>query len=174
VRSGGLVAYPTEAVWGLGCLPLHRDAVERLLALKQRSWRKGFLLIAAGFEQLEPFVVLPANGLRENILASWPGPQTWTLPAKPHIPTWLTGGRPTLAVRVTAHSAARRLCETTGQALISTSANLSRRRPLRRVLAVRRVLGHALDDILPGSLGSLSAPTPIRDGQTGDLLRRSP
>lgn len=171
VLTGGVVAYPTEAVWGLGCLPLEEAAVLRILALKRRSWRKGLLLIAADAEQLLPYVELPDGALRGEILGSWPGPNTWTLRARPEMPDWITGGRDTVAVRVTAHPTARRLCERSGHALVSTSANVSTRPPLKTALGVRRVFGRDVDCVLVGPLGDAPRPTTIRDGRTGAVLR---
>lgn len=170
VLAGGVVAYPTEAVWGLGCLPLEAEAVLRIIALKRRSWRKGLLLIAADPAELVPYVDLAGAPQRDEILASWPGPHTWVLEARPHVPDFLTGGRDTLAVRVTAHPVARALSERVGP-LVSTSANLSRRPPLKRALTVRRVLGADLDYVLGGDVGYASKPTTIRDGATGETLR---
>jgi L-threonylcarbamoyladenylate synthase len=171
ILDGGVVAYPTEAVYGLGCLPLDPDAVERLLRIKGRRWRKGFLVIAAAIDQLEPLVDLDAAAKRDEILASWPGPVTWTLPARPGVPQWLTGARATLAVRVTAHPIARALCRRTGLAIVSTSANRSGHPPHRRLLALRRELGAAVDYVLPGPLGGSARPSRIRDGATGEVLR---
>ena len=173
LHRGGLIAYPTEAVYGLGCLPGERRAVERLLDIKNRSWRKGFSLIAAGLDQIEPLVELPAGPLADELRRSWPGPVTWVLNARPGIPFWLTGGRDTLAVRVTGHALSRRLCETAASPLISTSANRSRRPPLRRHLHVRREFGTRVDYVLTGELGGMAKPTMIRDGRTGDILRAS-
>ncbi|WP_428100333.1 L-threonylcarbamoyladenylate synthase [Candidatus Rariloculus sp.] len=171
VLAGGIVAYPTEAVYGLGCLPFEHDAVRRLIALKQRSRRKGFVLIAAELGQLDDIVILPERPLRDEILASWPGPVTWSLPARSRMPDWLTGGRETVAVRVTRHPLASLLCRRAGHALVSTSANLSGRAPLRSVLQVRREFGALVDYVLPGALGDLTRPTVIRDGRTGATLR---
>lgn len=171
IRAGGIVAYPTEAVFGLGCLPHDRDAVLRLLAIKQRRWQKGLLLIAASFDALAGLVELPETPLRSTILASWPGPVTWALPARRTAPAWLTGGRDTLAVRVTAHSVARALCARVGGPLVSTSANVSRRPPHTRLIRLRRDLGPLVDYVLAGPLGDSSRPTAIRDGRTGRTLR---
>jgi len=171
VRAGGVVAYPTEAVFGLGCLPDDRAAVLRLLALKRRSWRKGLIVIGANLAQLERYVDLPPEPLRSEILSSWPGPVTWVLPAKPGAPRWVSGGRDTLAVRWTAHPIAKRLCERAGSALVSTSANVTRRPPHRRLLRLRRDLGSGVDYVLPGELGGLAQPTVIRDARSGRTLR---
>ena len=173
LRQGGLIAYPTEAVYGLGCLPGERRAVERLLDVKNRSWRKGLSLIAANLEQLEPLVEFPTGALAEELRLSWPGPVTWVLNARPGIPFWLTGGRDTLAVRVTGHALSRRLCEAAASPLISTSANRSGRPPLRRALHVRREFAVSVDYVLKGKLGGLAKPTAIRDGRTGAVLRAS-
>ncbi len=171
VLAGGVVAYPTEAVYGIGCLPDNRRALARVLAIKRRAARKGFLLIAASVAQIERFAVLPEEPRRSEILASWPGPVTWVLEARRGVPKALTGGRRTIAVRVTAHPLSQRLCERVGSALVSTSANLSGRPPLTSALAVRRQLGRKVDYVLAGPLGGLDRPTTIRDGATGAVLR---
>ena len=171
VRTGGVIAYPTEAVFGLGCLPRNRAAVMRVLAIKRRSWRKGLILIGATLAQLERFIVLPPEPRRSEILASWPGPVTWVLDARRGTPRWISGGRNSVAVRVTAHPLARQLCASIGQALVSTSANVSRRPPHRKLLSLRYELGRAVDYVLAGELGGLGQPTVIRDGRTGSVLR---
>ncbi|MBN1241046.1 MAG: L-threonylcarbamoyladenylate synthase [Gammaproteobacteria bacterium] len=171
VLAGGVVAYPTEAVFGLGCLPEDRAAVERILAIKGRSWRKGLLLIGSDLEQLTRFAILDGSPCREEILQSWPGPNTWVLRATPAAPDWITGGRDSVGVRLTAHPIARALCARVGSALVSTSANFSRRRPATRALGVRRALGTGVDYVLPGAVGDLPTPTRIRDGRSGRTLR---
>lgn len=172
LRRGGVVAYPTEGVYGLGCDPLDPLAVQRVLALKGRSSRKGLILIAADYAQVRPFLVPPGRQLGHRLRRDWPGPVTWVLPAAPGVPGWLTGGRDTLAVRVTAHPLSAALCRVFGRALVSTSANRSGASPARSALAVRRLFGDGVATILHGPLGGLSGPTPIRDGTTGGLLRR--
>jgi L-threonylcarbamoyladenylate synthase len=173
VLAGGVIAYPTEAVFGLGCLPQRRDAVQRILAIKRRSWRKGLLLIGSDLAQIERFVELPPEPRRSEILASWPGPVTWVLKARRRAPRWLSGGRDTVAVRLTDHALAKRLCARVGHALVSTSANVSRQPPLREARRVRRQLGRAVDYVLAGAVGGLRNPTVIKDGRTGRVLRRA-
>lgn len=172
LARGGVVAYPTEAVYGLGCDPWERPAVDRILAIKGRSRTKGFILIAAELAQIQPFVEpLPSDRMAE-ILATWPGPNTWLLPARRTTPTWLTGDFETLAVRVTAHPLAAALCRTYRGAIISTSANRAGRPPARSPLAVRKALDELPDYILVGPCGGTGRPSTIRDGRTARVLRR--
>jgi L-threonylcarbamoyladenylate synthase len=173
VRAGGLIAYPTEAVYGLGCDPRSATAVARLLWLKGRPAAKGLILIAAAREQLDPFVdwAALAPERREEVFASWPGPVTWLLPARDAVPGWLHGGHPTIAVRVTAHGPVQALCRACGGPLVSTSANQTGRPPARTALAVRQIFGGEVDLILSGPLGGLDRPTEIREGSSGRVVR---
>jgi len=168
---GGLIAYPTEAVYGLGCNPLDRDAVQRLLQLKQRPVEKGLILIAADFDQLRPFIIEPPADVMAPVLASWPGPATWLLPAAPETPAWLTGSHNAIAVRVTAHPLAAELCRACRSALVSTSANVSGQKPAKSALALHNQFRGQLDFVLHGKLGMLRQPTPIRDAMSGRLIR---
>jgi L-threonylcarbamoyladenylate synthase len=171
VARGGLVAYPTEAVYGLGCDPLDRAAVWRLLTLKARPAAKGLILIAADWSQLEPFVHTLGPEHMEVIHATWPGPVTWLLPARRTTPSWLTGDHETLAVRVTAHPLTAALCRRCGGPLVSTSANRASCPPARSALAVRQALGAGLDYVLVGPCGGAARPSRIRDGASGAVLR---
>lgn len=171
LRLGGLVAYPTEAVYGLGCDPLNRMAVDRLLALKKRPATKGLVLIAADFRQIEKFLDLGAAGIGDKLMASWPGPITWIVPASPWVPQWLRGERGTIAVRVTSHEAAAALCKAFGGPIISTSANPSGAAPAKTRLKVRQYFPPAELAFLPGTTGGLLRPTPIYDACSGARLR---
>jgi L-threonylcarbamoyladenylate synthase len=171
LRQGGLLAYPTEAVWGLGCDPLNLHAVRRLLALKQRPVEKGLILIAAHLADLEPFLAPLHQSVYNRVMASWPGPVTWLLPVQSWVPVELCGAHDTLAVRVTAHPLARELCESFGGALVSSSANPARRPPARDALRVHRYFGKRIDRLLPGATGDAHAPSEIRDARSGRILR---
>jgi len=171
VHAGGLIAYPTEAVYGLGCDPLNETAMANLLELKQRPPEKGVILIAAEFDQLRPFVKPLPEERMQQILASWPGPNTWLLPAADGVPGWLTGTHPTLAVRVTGHPVAAALCRACDSPLVSTSANRSGQRPARSALQVRLKLQSGVDFIVHAPLGGNPSPSTIRDGLTGAVIR---
>lgn len=171
LHAGGVVAYPTEAVYGLGCDPDNAAAVQRLLDLKQRSVDKGLILIAADEAQLECYVDLGDVTMAARVRASWPGPVTWLLPVRPGVPAWLRGAHTTLAVRVTDHPLAAALCRAFGGALVSTSANLSGQPALRDAAAVGAAFGETLDAILVGEVGGRERPSEIRDAATGEVLR---
>jgi L-threonylcarbamoyladenylate synthase len=170
IRHGGIVAYPTESVFGLGCDPLRLDVVERLLELKQRSPAKGLILIAHELRALLPYVEQLDPAVRDRIDATWPGPHTWLLPARPEVPFLLRGAHDTIAVRVTAHPLAAALCRQCGFALVSTSANVGGHRPARTALEVRRTFGNAIDYVLPGEAGGAPV-TEIRDARSGEVIR---
>lgn len=171
IRAGGIIAYPTEAVYGLGCDPRNALAVQRLLAIKRRPPHKGLILIGADFTQLAPFLQTLSATEHARLAATWPGPHTWLIPARPDAPRWLRGRHDTLAVRVTAHPLAAALCRACGHALVSTSANFSGRPPARTALAVRRQLGRSIDAVLAGPTGGAARPTAIRDLRSQRLVR---
>ena len=173
LNDGGVIAYPTEAVWGLGCDPLDEAAVVRLLALKQRNWRKGVILVAADMAQLAPYLHGLSQPQLQTLRESWPGPNTWLIPNNGAAPDWVTGGRATLAVRVSHHPLVSALCAAYGGAIVSTSANPAGKPPARSSLSVRCYFHTQLDDIVPGKLGAQKNPTTIRNLVTGAIVRPS-
>jgi len=173
LRTGGVIAYPTEGVWGLGCDPRNEAAVLRLLAIKQRTLDKGLILVAAQLEQLRPFLdiaALPADRLAE-VLATWPGPHTWVLPAAAATPRWITGTHDSVAMRISAHPQVVSLCNAFGGALVSTSANLAGQPAPSAREALDPALVGLVDGVTEGETGGLSSPTGIRDALSGRTLR---
>lgn len=171
-ETGGIIAYPTEAVFGLGCLPLNEQAVERILKLKQRSTGKGLILVAASIEQLESFVDFSKVSDMLAIRDSWPGSVTWLVPARDTIPYWLTGDHKTLAVRVSADPVVLALCEELGP-IVSTSANPQAAVPAKTSEQVSSYFKTGIDYVIPANITNNSEPTEIRDAQTGDIVRSS-
>ena len=171
LRAGGTIAYPTEGVFGLGCLPDRADAVIEILAVKKRGIAKGLLLIGANAEQVEPWVDLPRGKALPPPTAD--KPITWVVPAAADVPEWLTGGRETIAVRITTFAIAAALCDAVGSALVSTSANISGRRPARNTYVLRRQFCDLVDYIVPGRCGTASGPSEIRDLLSGKVMRAS-
>ena len=171
IQAGGVIAYPTEGVFGLGCLPDNEAAIETLLNLKNRQIDKGFILIAARREQLVPYIATLSAALESKLDDTWPGPVTWILPCSNTAPVSVTGNKPTIATRVTQHKVASALCTECNSAIISTSANISGKPACKTAQQVSEVFGNQLDYILDYSVGDLKGPTPIFDGITGDQLR---
>jgi L-threonylcarbamoyladenylate synthase len=172
ILDGGVVAYPTEAVYGIGCLPHNEQGLSRIMRIKRRDARKGLIVVAAEIDQLESLAVIPDAFLSDRLLPGWPGPVTWVVPASRYASSLLTGGRSTIAVRISDHPIVRRLCQRTGNALVSTSANFAGHPPAMSALGVRRAIGAELDFVLSGPLGKQPKPTEIRDLATGTILRR--
>ena len=170
VASGGVIAYPTEAVYGLGCNPWDTRAINRILELKHRRPDKGLIIVAASADQLQPFVDLAQVTARDTVLSSWPGPVTWILPARMQVPTLLRGVQGGVAVRVSAHPIVQALCRSAG-VLVSTSANPEGRVPARSAFRVRAYFGNRLDYVLAGPTGGSPGPTEIRDAVTGRSIR---
>jgi L-threonylcarbamoyladenylate synthase len=169
--SGGIIAYPTEAVYGLGCDPFNETAVLRLLSLKQRAVEKGLILIAADPKMVQSYIEFTDEKRLAEIFATWPGPVTWVFPAKSTTPKWITGKFNTVAFRVPAHPIALALTQKFGKPLVSTSANIATQAPGRDWQSVERVFATQLDYIIEGTVGGLLNPSAIRDAKTGDLIR---
>ena len=170
IKAGEVIAYPTEAVYGLGCDPLNEKAVSKLLVLKQRSEEKGLILIASSLSQLKPYLVLNEKIL-SKITSTWPGAVTWIIPAQTWVPRWLTGNHSSLAVRVTDHPVARLLCEKNGEPLVSTSANISSKPPATKFWEVAKNLGNNDVHICSGQVGKLKQATPIFNVQDNQQIR---
>jgi len=169
IHDGGVVAYPTEGVFGLGCDPDQHEAVLRILALKERSVGAGLILIAADRWQLEGWIKPSSD--EERALSVAGALVTWVVTADPRCPEWITGGRPTCAVRITQHPVAAALCRETGLPLVSTSANRQGHNAAVSALTVRRLFGRHVDFIMPGTTGDAAGPSEIRVARTGAVLR---
>jgi L-threonylcarbamoyladenylate synthase len=173
LKQGGIIAYPTEAVYGLGCDPFNEVAVMNLLQIKHRGISKGLVLIAADWEQIA-FLTHPLpDKLMMRVHATWPGPITWVFPASEAAPAWICGQHTSIALRVTAHPIVNQLCRNYGKAIVSTSANREGESPARDAGTVQQIFGAELDFIMPGKVSGLISPTEIRDALSGKIVRAS-
>lgn len=173
LRRGGVIAYPTEGVWGLGCDPFDEAAVLRLLALKRRPVDKGLILIAARVDQLDGLVdwqALDAHA-RDAVRAGWPGPHTWIVPVTARVPRWITGAHEGVAVRVSAHPVVVALCAAFGGTLVSTSANFAGDPAPLSHDAIAPAIVAGIDAIVAGETSGLAQATPIRDARDGRQIR---
>jgi L-threonylcarbamoyladenylate synthase len=171
LRAGGVIAYPTEGVWGLGCDPDNAAAVARLLRLKHRDPDKGLILVAADIDQFSAYLRGLDETQRQRLGAGWPGPLTWLVPDCGAAPAWIRGRHRQVALRVSAHPLIAALCRAFGGPIVSTSANPAGRPAAVSALRARRYFAGRLDYVLSGALGGRSGPTPIRDLLTDKILR---
>lgn len=169
LQGGGVIAYPTEGVFGLGCLPSDTTAVRKLLAIKQREPSKGLILLAAHASQFDGWIALPAT-------VSLPDPQpdnpiTWIAPAGEKADYLVRGDNAGIAVRITTNPVAMAICKAVDSPIISTSANLSGRPVARNQFNLRRQFGSLVDYVVPGDCGPSAGPSEIRDLMSGNVLR---
>jgi L-threonylcarbamoyladenylate synthase len=168
----GVIAYPTEAVWGLGCDPYSYSAVAKILSLKSRPEHKGVILIACDWQQFSPFTEgLTATQL-DQLQQPISKPITWLIPHNGVAPDWIVGDHDTLAIRVTSHPLAASLCRSFGGPIVSTSANPQGLPEATSSLKVRSYFGRRLDAIASGTIGSATAPSEIRHLLNGKIIRK--
>jgi len=168
---GGIIAYPTEGVWGLGCDPFNKAAVERLLALKNRPWQKGLIVALANERVAGALLQSMPEGRQCAIKSTWPGPNTWLVPHGDLWPYWITGESDFIACRLSAYSVVCDLARAVGGAIVSTSANPAGRPPAMTAQQVRHYFGRSIEFIMPGGVQGLQKPSVIRHGITGEILR---
>lgn len=175
IKQGRLIAYPTESVFGLGCDPLCKTAVQKIIAIKGRDAGKGLILIANDQQQLAPFMATPAESWQAQFNEHWPGPVTFVVPVNKDLDTavrrLLTGDHETIAVRVSDHPIVKQLCRRCGSALVSTSANRSGQPALRQASEVEREFGNELGVVVDAPVGGLANPSRIIDVKDGTVLR---
>ena len=172
IHAGGIIAYPTESVIGLGCDPLNEAAVNKLLAIKNRSVDKGLILIAGSAEQLLPFIDITEPQL-DKLTRTPSKPTTWLVQASAMAPFWITGCHQKIAVRITANQAVRQLCKITGYPLVSTSANVSGHKAAKTLLRTKQYFANLVDFYLPGTIDGYDKPSEIRDLDSDRIIRAS-
>jgi len=171
VKRGGVIAYPTEYCYGLGCDPANQPAVERILEIKRRERDKGLIVIASSEDVVDGLVELKQSANYSKIHRSWPGANTWLLPAREHVGDWLTGRFSTLAVRIPDHSWCLKLCDRLQTGLVSTSANRQGEPELLDYQTVLAEFSNEVDLVIDEPVGGRQAPSIIRDSLTGVQLR---
>jgi len=171
VLNGGVIAYPTEAVYGLGCNPYDAQAVMRLLQIKNRDVSQGLILIGRSFHDFSDFIDDSDEALRNVLQSRQTEPTTWLMPASKSCPVWIRGQHKTVAVRVTDHEQCRQLCDHTGSAIVSTSANRTGHASLRTAMKVRQEFNDELDYLLVGATGGQQRPSRIIDAASGKVFR---
>jgi L-threonylcarbamoyladenylate synthase len=168
LRQGRVLAYPTEAVYGLGCDPFNESAVEAILQLKRRDRSQGMILLISSWAQLSTLIEDVPDALLESVRNTWPGPVTWLFPKAAIVPRWICGDHASVAIRMTAHPVARQLC--LDGPIVSTSANESGHPPARSINALYEQFKDKLS-VVAGRLGTQMQPSAIYDVLSGTRLR---
>jgi L-threonylcarbamoyladenylate synthase len=161
LAAGGVLLHAAEGVWGLACDPFNRHAVKKILELKQRRASKGLILVGSSAEDFLPELAALGPAESAAVQASWPGAVTWVLPNR-RFPAWISGGRDSVAVRVSGHPQVRALCAAFAAPIVSTSANPGGRAPARNRLKARAYFHRRVDYVLPGEVREARGPSCIR------------
>ncbi len=174
MREGGVVVYPTETVYGIGCIPSDPDASQRICEIKQRA-DKPLPLIVADIAAARKIVEMTPEA--EKLAAKfWPGPLTLVLKSKVKYNMWVTHGATTLGIRVSPHPVASKLAKEAGGVIVSTSANISGDPPAQSPEEAKRIFDNKVDIILDGgpSQGGESSTVVDLSGEEIWLLRKGP
>jgi len=171
LHHGDVIAYPTEAMYGLGCDPFNANAIAKILQLKHRSIDQGFILVAEHWDQIEPLVQPIEPAALYQALDTWPGPTTWVFPARPLVPQWIRGAHPGIAIRISDHPIVKMLCKAFDGPIVSTSANLHGQPPIRDYRTIKMTFGDQLDLIIEGNIGNQTQPTTIKNAVTSEVIR---
>ena len=175
LQQGGTLAYPTEAVYGLGCDPKNLSAVKKLLQIKNRAKEKGLILVAANIEQLKAYILPLEKDIEKKLLDSWQDSDnavTWLVPVDEMTSDYLKGQFDTLAIRVSHHPVVKELCEQFGGAIVSTSANISTQEAARTAEQVKQIFENKIDFIVEGETDINAQPSEIRDALTDKIIRK--
>lgn len=171
LQRGGVVAYPTESCFGLGCDPRSARGLQRVMRLKRRPQHKGLIVIGNDLVQLQSLLRPLSAEAAGQLRATWPAAKTFVLPARETVLPELRGKRRNqLAVRVPEHALARAVCRVAGQALVSTSCNRAGRRPCKSEREVRRQFGRDVW-VVGGRVGGRKQPSEIIDWSSCERLR---
>ena len=172
LTRGGVVAYPTEAVWGLGCDPHNEAAVQRILSMKGRPVSKGLILVAAELAQIQDLLTPLREDQIDQLRSTWPGPVTWLIPDPKNLfPAWIKGEHQSVAIRVSAHPVVQQLCVAFDGPVVSTSANKAGQPEIRDRSELAITFAEIIDCIVPGELGAANTVSQIRDLNSGAVLR---
>ncbi len=181
VANDGVIAYPTDTVFGFGCNPFSETAVKKIFQIKLRQpptkknhkeatdhQQKGLIILAAEATQLTDFIDSKwVKWLSEQHPSE---PTTFIIPCQPQVPSWITGHRSTLAVRITNEAISRALCLKTG-AIVSTSANLKGQSPLMDSADFLNTFKIQPDYVVPAKIHTANKSSLIIDAISGKILR---
>jgi len=167
--NGGVIAYPTESVFGLGCDPSNKQAVARILEIKNRTLEKGFVLLTPSIARISGWVKMDKKQLTTFSSPS-KRPTTYIVPASVVAPKWLAV-KNTLAIRLTNDPFIKSISDMLGLPIVSTSANLHGENPCKSAEEVQKTMGSQLDYIVFKQTGPFNNPSTIVDLSSGKTIR---
>jgi len=171
LQVGGVIAYPTESVFGLGCDASNLSAIIKLLEIKNRSYKKGLIVLVSDIQQALSLLAPLSPSQIQTINQSRSRATTWLIDAASHLSPLLIGDHKKLAVRVTTNPIAKELCQKFNQPIISTSCNVSGKPTTTSTAVVRNKMLFQVDQIVAGRCCG-QAPSQLIDLKTGHVLRR--
>lgn len=164
LAGGGVVAHPTETLYGLAVNPWSPEGILKLSALKERDPSSGYIIIAAGLEQARRLVAPEDPAIFEVLAAGfWPGPLTLVLPPSREAPGAAAGARAGIALRVTSDPVAEGLVRAFGRPVTSTSANRSGKLPATTAAEVAAIFGAGVDLVIDGGARARGLPSTLLD-----------
>ena len=171
LKEGGVIAYPTESVYGLGCNPNDDNALRRLLAIKKRDPAKGLIILFSDLEQATPYLEPLSHAQKAQICTPQPRATSLLIKCKPSLSPLLRGQFDSIAVRVTGHPQAKAIIDYTDQPLVSTSCNLAGKPEMKQTSQVRSRMSQSVDLIIAGRCGGEN-PSRIIDLASGRVIRQ--
>ena len=169
IRRGGIIAYPTESCFGIGCDPKNKKAINKIIKLKKRSLNKNFILIGSSLKHFDYFTNSFNDVTKENLFSKWPGPHTWIIKANNRCPNWLKSNSK-IALRIPSFSNCQALINSIDMAITSSSLNLSGKIPLKNYRDVCRFLPDQVK-LIKGRIGKNRNPSVIQDFKTKNIIR---
>jgi len=171
LEKGGIIAYPTESTFGLGCDPFNTVVIERLQEIKQREADKGMIVVVANWSQVEELVEWQDEIQKDMIEQTWPGHITWVFPAKKSLSPRLCGPHHTIAIRMSAEPLIKELCDQFGHGVVSTSANVSHKTAVTTMMEAKSVFAEQVDFYVDEKVGAAKGPSKIIDAITCKIYR---
>ncbi len=171
LQTGGIIAYPTESVFGLGCDASNLKAIERLLSIKQRSYKKGFIVLVSDIRYALPLLSPLSSVQIDKIDQTSVRATTWLINKRSDLSPLLVGEHQKLAVRVTDNPIAKKLCELFAKPIISTSCNLNAKSTSSHVSYIRNKMILKVDQIVSGRCSG-QPPSQIIDLDSGVVIRQ--
>lgn len=171
--DGGVIAYPTESVFGLGCDPDNESALLKLLRIKNRSSSKGMLMVSHDFSLVTKYINFTHIDETDLMYTKefWPGPFTFLFPASDSCSQLLKGNHSTIAIRISTHPIIKALCSGFNKPIVSTSANISGNPPCVSLTDVHTNFDNIVNFIVDGETLNYSKPSTIIDLKTKIVLR---